>query len=196
MNARDQILGGVRSAIDGVRSPVHVARDYRDKSSSPASVVDLFVERVRDYKAVVVRCSEAELSARVTDLLAGRRVVVAEGLEWEIQGIFDDELSHEDLDAVDGVVTAARVAIATTGTIVLDHGKGQGRRALSLIPDLHACIVRSAQIVADVPDAVALLDPRRPQTWISGPSATSDIELNRVEGVHGPRTLHVFVVES
>ncbi len=101
-----------------------------------------------------------------------------------------------ELDAIAAVVTAARVGIAETGTIVLDHQADQGRRALSLVPDLHVCVVRADQVVAGVPQAVALLDPDRPHTWISGPSATSDIELNRVEGVHGPRTLHVLLVDD
>ena len=161
-----------------------------------ADLVGLFCERVADYRAVVERCAAADLAARVAAALPDdARVVVPDGLDLDVPGaVPDGRLSPADLDALDGVVTRARLGIAETGTIVLDHGPGQGRRALTLVPDLHVCIVDADQVVADVPDAFALLDPTRPLTWVSGPSATSDIELDRVEGVHGPRTLHVIVV--
>ena len=192
--ARDQILDAVRRALAAADvSPVHVPRGYR--STGPADV-DLFAERVADYRAVVVRCGEHEVEARIAEALPPHaRVVVPDGLPWDVPGaVPDDGLTALDLDGLDAVVTAATVGIAATGTIVLSHGPGEGRRALTLVPDLHVCVVRADQVVTDVPDAVALLDPGRPTTWISGPSATSDIELNRVEGVHGPRTLHVVLM--
>ncbi len=150
-----------------------------------------------DYRAVVERCAAAELAAAVAAALPdGARVVVPAGLGVDVPGaVVDTGLTAAELDDVDAVVTEARVGIAETGTIVLDHGPGQGRRAITLVPDRHVCIVRADQVVADVPDAVALLDPRTPdRPGSAARRATSDIELDRVEGVHGPRNLHVIVV--
>jgi len=194
VSAREEILGHVRRALASAdRSAVTVPRSYRMQR---AANLDLFVERVADYGAVVVRSSADEVQARIAEALPPHsRVVVPEGLPWQVPGaVPDDGLSAQELDQVDAVVTGATIGIAETGTIVLSHGSGQGRRALTLVPDLHVCVVLAGQVVADVPDAVTLLDPTHPTTWISGPSATSDIELNRVEGVHGPRTLHVLFV--
>lgn len=195
MNAREEILSRVRSALDGAdRREVTMPRGYR-RATATGDPVALFAERVADYRAVVVRCSEADVPSRIAEALGPTaRVVVPADLRWQVaSAIPDSGLDAGELDRVDAVVTEATLGIAETGTIVLTHGPGQGRRALSLVPDLHVCVVRADQIVAGVPDAVALLDPARPTTWVSGPSATSDIELNRVEGVHGPRALHVIV---
>ena len=198
MSARDDILSRVRSALEGVErgGVVPPAPRGAPVAAGDPALVDLFAERVTDYRAVVERCSAAGLAAAVAAALPeGSRVVVPPGLRVEVPGSVEDTgLSAIELDALDAVVTEARVGIAETGTVILDHGPGQGRRAITLVPDRHVCIVREEQVVADVPDAVALLDPARPTTWISGPSATSDIELDRVEGVHGPRNLHVIVV--
>lgn len=194
MSAREEILAAVRAALvdatpssEPVPSPVGVA---------PDDLVALFAERVADYRAVVERCTVADLRDRVAAALpAGARVVVPPGLGLDVPGqVVDDDLTAAELDGLDAVVTRAVVGIAETGTIVLDHGPDQGRRAISLVPDVHVCIVAEDQVVADVPDAMGCLDPSRSLTWISGPSATSDIELDRVEGVHGPRTLHVLIV--
>lgn len=194
MSARDDVLARVRAATATAVAP---PLERPTVESRPGDVA-LFVERVADYRAVVERCTADELAARLAEVVGERRVVVPEGLDvpgLALPGaVADDHLSATDLDDLDGVVTTATVGIAETGTIVLDHGAGQGRRAVTLVPDLHVCVVRAEQVVADVQDAVARLDPTRPHTWISGPSATSDIELDRVEGVHGPRQLHVLVV--
>ena len=198
MSARDEVLGAVRRAlVNAPTEPAHVPRGYRSTPATP-DVVALFVERVADYRAVVARCSADEVTDRIADALPeGARVLVPEGFSYDVPGaVPDDGHTAGQLEEFDAVVTGATVGIALTGTIVLDHGPGQGRRALSLVPDMHVCVVREDQIVAGVPEAVAALDPDRPQTWISGPSATSDIELNRVEGVHGPRRLHVLVVSA
>ena len=193
MSARDDILGRVRAALHNVSPAVSVPPAPR--APDRGDHVALFDERVADYRAVVTRCAVEDLAATVAAALGTARAVVPPGLGVEVAGsVVDDGLSAAELDAIDAVVTRAAVGIAETGTIVLDHQPDQGRRAISLVPDLHVCIVDATQVVADVPDAIALLDPARPSTWISGPSATSDIELDRVEGVHGPRTLHVVLV--
>ena len=197
MSAREEILARVRAALSDVDPQQETDLPPAPRRASPPDdVVGLFAERVADYRAVVERCSAADLEARVRAALPpGGRVVVPPGLGIEIpDAVVDDGLSAAELDGFAAVVTAARLGIAETGTIVLDHQPDQGRRALSLVPDHHVCVVRADQVVPDVPDAVALLDASRPLTWISGPSATSDIELDRVEGVHGPRFLHVIIV--
>jgi L-lactate dehydrogenase complex protein LldG len=195
MSARDEILAAVRAAVATAPEP-SVAVVPRRTADPGAARVALFCGRVADYRAVVERCAPDDLVGRVAAALpTGARIVVPDGLDLDVPGaVADDGLSAAELDALDGVVTRARLGIAETGTIVLDHGPGQGRRALTLVPDLHVCVVGADQVVGDVPDAFAVLDPARPLTWVSGPSATSDIELDRVEGVHGPRTLHVIVV--
>jgi L-lactate dehydrogenase complex protein LldG len=193
VSARDDILRRVRAALDGLSPVVEVPAAPR--APDRGDLKELFVERVEDYRAVVTRCAAGEVEQVVRDVLGAARVVVPPGLGIDVdRAVVDDGFSATELDGFDAVVTRARVGIAETGTIVLDHTPDQGRRAITLVPDLHVCVVDAGQVVADVPDAIALLDPARPLTWISGPSATSDIELDRVEGVHGPRTLHVVLV--
>ncbi len=202
MSAREEILGRVREALADLdpagraTGPVVAPPGVRLEGEE---LLTRFAERVEDYRATVHRCDADGLAAAVAAVLAplgeGARAVVPPGLDLDVPGaVVDEGLTSAELDGIEAVVTAARVGIAETGTIVLDHAEDQGRRAISLVPDLHVCVVRADQVVPDVPDAVAVLDPARPMTWISGPSATSDIELDRVEGVHGPRTLHVVLV--
>ncbi len=196
MSSKELILGRVREALGSDPVAPEVPRDYR---RGPAPVdLDLLVERLVDYKAVVHRT--ADVSGAIADVVGSGALVVPPGLDqdWLPPGVRvqrDDGLSAAEIAAADGVVTAAAVAVVETGTIVLDASPDQGRRILSLLPDLHICVLRPDLVVASVPEAVARLTPGRPLTWISGPSATSDIELNRVEGVHGPRNLHVVLWE-
>lgn len=195
-SSRDRILAAVRAAVAGAPE-VSSAGTYEWVRPS-SGLLELFVERVRDYRAIVHVVPAEEVRATVAEALGERRVVVPDGFpsEWlPSSPVVRDEppLSATDLDRLDGVVSTCAVAVAETGTIVLDGGLGQGRRALTLLPDYHLCVVTADQVVPSLSEAVAALDPHRPLTWISGPSATSDIELNRVEGVHGPRTLEVIV---
>jgi L-lactate dehydrogenase complex protein LldG len=193
MTAREEILARIRTALQDRPAAAPIPREYR--RGTGAGDVARFVERVEDYHATVHQ------GGSVDDVLRGRgidRVVVPDG--FPDQHLPTVEVLHEpvdtdSLDVVSAVVTTCAVAVAETGTIVLDAGPGMGPRALTLVPDYHLVIVRRDQIVALVPDAVAALEPTRPLTWISGPSATSDIELDRVEGVHGPRTLDVLLTD-
>jgi L-lactate dehydrogenase complex protein LldG len=206
VSARDEVLGRIRVALGSDRGTTRpdAAKAYRTHGpTGPAQLLDLLAERLTDYRATVRRANPGEVLPAIIAALAergARRVVRPPVLDlpsWPatVELVTDDgQLSARDLDTFDGVITAAAAAIAETGTIILDGSAGQGRRALSLIPDYHLCLVRADQVVALVPEALARLHPDRPLTWISGPSATSDIELDRVEGVHGPRTLEVILI--
>jgi len=204
MKAKEEILRRVRSANVGAAD--HPIRREYQHTVELADRLGLFVERVEDYKATVIRTNADGIAAAVAESLEGAHsVVVPSGFNkaWVPKGLHlvSDEppLSSAELDNVEAVVTTAVVGIAVTGTLVLDHTEGQGRRILSLIPDRHVCVIMADQIVGDVPEAVARLSDSvkagRPLTWISGPSATVDIELIRVFGVHGPRTLRIVLVE-
>jgi L-lactate dehydrogenase complex protein LldG len=210
--AREEILARIRLATGVSASPEEtdaayaaLPRPYRRTHHDPAAtdVVALFAERAADYRAVVERVPGDGLPGAVAAAVASiASVVVPDGLPagWlaglapGIRMVRDEPpLSAAELDQIAGVVTGCAVAIAETGTIILDHGPGQGRRALTLVPDFHLAVVRAEQVAADIADALTRLDPARPHTLVSGPSATSDIELIRVEGVHGPRNLHILI---
>ncbi|GAA4564001.1 LUD domain-containing protein [Micromonospora coerulea] len=208
MTSRDLVLARLRAALAAAPPtvPDRAAAAYRRHGDLPPGdpeLLDLLARRLTDYRAEVHRVAASAVADTVTGILAAAgasAVVVPPGLpaDWrpgDIEVVVDDDLPAVRLARLDAVVTAAAVAVAETGTIVLDAAADQGRRVISLLPDLHVCVVRPGQVVATVPEGVARLTPGRPLTWISGPSATSDIELNRVEGVHGPRRLHVVVTD-
>jgi L-lactate dehydrogenase complex protein LldG len=213
--AQDDILRRIKVALPDVPArerpdDLPMVREYRQAGSAPqAELIERFTDRLVDYKAKVARVSEAELRHAITAACLARGVhclavpadLPASWAPAEIELLRDSGgvLSNEQLDASDGVLTGCALGIAQTGTIVLDGSAAQGRRVLTLLPDYHLCVIRAEQIVELVPEAIARLGPavreqRRPITLISGPSATSDIELSRVEGVHGPRTLEVLIV--
>ena len=215
--ARDTVLGRIQAALRGVpedeQEEEHRGERAYQLSDTGASEahIERFVERVTEYKASVHRVEEGELSVAIASVCTARAIrclVVPPDfpVEWVPEGIeilrdTETALSYDQLDTSDGVLTGCAVGIAQTGTIVLDGGKWQGRRVLTLLPDYALCLIWEEQIVGLVPEAITLLEEsvrvrRQPLTFISGPSATSDIELSRVEGVHGPRTLEVFVVHK
>ena len=210
MSSRERILGRVRRALaDAPSEDTPIERGYLREHGdrSVEETVELLAENLADYRAIVHRSTAADLPATLAGMLAARgakTVLVPPGLDgsWLAQADTEQvpdrvESTPHELDRVDSVVTACAVAVAETGTIVLDGGPDQGRRRITLVPDHHICVVRVPdQVVSSVPQALERLDPVRPLTWISGPSATSDIELDRVEGVHGPRTLEVVLVDT
>jgi len=210
VSARDDILRRVREATTDVDSRSEPAWDPEaeatyDRNPPVEDPAALLAERIEDFNATVTRIDGgvADAIAAIAARHGAKRFAYARGLEpeWLPDGldlVEEPELSVQDLDEVDGVITGCTLAIAATGTFVLDGGAGQGPRRLTLVPDLHVCIVGVDQIVPGVPQAVAALRDAaaagRPLTFVSGPSATSDIELDRVEGVHGPRRLEVVLL--
>ncbi|WP_190127983.1 LutC/YkgG family protein [Streptomyces mashuensis] len=216
--ARERVLARIRRALADVPRherpgdhPVPRAYALTHGERTAAERVALLAAHLEDYRATVHRAGAAELPELLTGLLrrrGARRVVVPAGVppEWlagvgagaGVEMVPDTPgLTTGELDRVDSVVTGCALAVAETGTLVLDGGPGQGRRRITLVPDHHVCVVRvPSQVVDSVPQALGRLDPLRPLTWISGPSATSDIELDRVEGVHGPRTLEVVLLDE
>ncbi|MGW3988058.1 LutC/YkgG family protein [Streptomyces sp. NPDC004830] len=210
MSSRERILGRVRRALADLpddEPPITRAYLREHGRRGVAETVELLAENLADYRAVVHRTDGDGLAGLIAALLRERgsaSVLVPPGVppEWlvatAVPRVADRaESTPRELDRVDSVVTGCAVAVAETGTIVLDGSPDQGRRRITLVPDHHICVVRvPGQVVSSVPQALGRLDPARPLTWISGPSATSDIELDRVEGVHGPRTLEVVLVSE
>jgi L-lactate dehydrogenase complex protein LldG len=212
MNSREEILRRVRTATAGASTAEvaragwsSVARRYKREGVREREIVlELLEDRLRDYDATVVRCVYGEVARSVAGMLSERgkrRLVVPAGLaaEWLPVGfefVVDDELPATVLDGIDGVVTGSTVAIAETGTVVLQNVAGQGRRAVTLVPDYHLCLVRVEDVVETVPEALDRLRGTAglATTFVSGPSATADIEMTRIKGVHGPRFLDVILI--
>lgn len=210
--SKESMLASIRAALKDVPetetpADVEVPRQYLTSlRTSLEERLELFTERIEDYKVIVQRISEADIPNWIANLCEkqmAKNIVIpndlpAEWLPFGFNFMKDTMLNHDELDQSDGVITGCAVAVAQTGSIALDAGQHQGRRAITLLPDYHLCIVYAEQIVDLVPEAFKKLEPSvadgRAITFISGPSATSDIELNRVEGVHGPRTLEVLLI--
>ncbi|MHC2798026.1 LutC/YkgG family protein [Corynebacterium hesseae] len=206
--AKEEILNRIAAAQKQAGLPDHVdiPREYQKEGTlNEDELRDMLVDRLEDYKADVHVTDESGLNSTLVGILKERgcsNVVYAPGMDAGLLDGFEGTITPDDnakdpreLDAVDAVVTESHVTSAQTGTIVLESNETCGRRALTLVPDRHVCIVRKDQIVYGVPEMVSRMNPERPATWISGPSATSDIELSRVEGVHGPRDLIVVIVK-
>ncbi len=209
-SSRERVLERIRKANLKAAAPQQpVPRDYDCNSSQTADkTLALFEERLRDYDARIFAVRREEIAAKAAEILnAGsrRRIAVpaglpvvwqAAGIEWITDGAADHELSFDALNVVDGVMTAATAGVAISGSIVLQHGPAEGRRVLTLLPDYHLCVVEASQVVETLPEAFTRLDPTRPVTFFSGPSATADIEMTRIKGVHGPRFLDVLLIQD
>ncbi|MGY5319896.1 LutC/YkgG family protein [Neomicrococcus lactis] len=208
MGAKEDILSRVRVALQGDAPVTDIPREYRQSGTmNQDQLIDHLTDRLVDYKAEVKVVLATDLQGAIAEFLANARsVVVPHGLDAEwIAGVADADVVTDSpevpvpvdqLNATDAVVTSSAVSVAESGTIILDGTPTQGRRAISLVPDHHVCVVPASTIVEILPEALPRLEPTQPQTWISGPSATSDIELERVEGVHGPRRLSVIIVQD
>jgi L-lactate dehydrogenase complex protein LldG len=213
VTAREEILRRIRAAKGGVANAERsraawsgIERGYRREATRPReAIVELLEDRLRDYDARVIRVGRADVASSAAGMLEERkmrRMVVPAGLaaEWLPPGfefVVDDGLPAAELDRVDGVMTGATLAIAETGTVVLQNVAGQGRRAVTLVPDYHLCVVRVEDVVETVPEAIHRLQATAElaTTFVSGPSATADIEMTRIKGVHGPRSLDVILVD-
>ena len=208
MSAREEILERIRAALSDNPGAPEIPREYRAATQlDEEALIELLMDRLIDYKAQVSVVKSADVPARITELLAGAgSYVVPTGLDagWLTGPTLEHDsrrrvdsaaapLTVAHLDDIEAVVTGSAVAVAETGTIILDGSPNQGRRVITLVPDHHICIVKAADITGILPEALRRIDGTRPLTLISGPSATSDIELERVEGVHGPRKLDVII---
>lgn len=208
-SAKEEILRRVRTAlrdVEGDREENYgrIPRDYlRPDHAGLEQRLSLFIDRLHDYEATVYRCSPQEIRSTIAEALSARgknRMLIPPGFpqDWlpsDFDFVRDDDLNYEEIDRSEGVITGCALAIALTGTIVLRHSREEGRRALTLIPDYHLCIVRAEQVTANVPEAIRAMNPfaTAPITTIAGPSATADIEMTRIKGVHGPRILDVIL---
>lgn len=213
-SSRERVLERIRKANLKAAAPQEsIPRDYdRTSSQTVDKTLALFEERLRDYDARIFAVRREEIAAKAAEILSAgnrRRIAVpaglpvvwqAAGVEWILDGAADGtadhELSFDALNTVDGVMTAATAGVAVSGSIVLQHGPAEGRRVLTLLPDYHLCVIEAGQVVETLPEGFARLDPTRPVTFFSGPSATADIEMQRIKGVHGPRFLDVLLIQD